>query len=92
MKVAKWNYETCQAQAGTAIVGKCERPTYWHNGLEGQRRRVVRLVYNGDVFFIDDEDGSGSRKVFERGGGPDSSHKSIPVDDESTFIPDQEGK
>ena len=89
MKKAQWNYEDCQAQTGTAIVGKCERPTYWHAGLEGQRRRVVRVDYKGDVFFIDDEDGSGSRKVFERGGGPDSGHKSLPVDDESTFIPDK---
>jgi hypothetical protein len=82
---AKWNYEPCEAQTGTVVVGKTNAPLGWSRGLEGTRRRCVRVNYKGDVFWLDDEDGSGSRKVFRRGGGPDTGHKSLPVDDPGTF-------
>ena len=83
---ARWNGERCNAQAGTVIVGKSLRETFWHHGLEGQRRKCVRVDYNSGIFWLDDEDGSGSRKVFETAGGPFAAgHKSLPVDDESTF-------
>lgn len=88
MKKGKWNYEDCEAQTGTAIVGKSRRPTWWCAGLEGFRRKCVKVVYNGGVFFLDDENGSGSRKIFTEDGGPGSGHKSLPVDDETTFIAD----
>jgi len=86
-KTAKWNYEKCEAQTGTVIVGKSMMQSWWCSQLEGRRRKCVRVNYAGEVFFLDDEDGSGSRKVFEWGGGPNTGHKSLPVDDESTFIP-----
>lgn len=82
----KWNYEDCESQTGTVIIGKSLMPTWWCSKLEGQRRKCVRVSYGGTFFYLDDEDGSGSRKVFDKGGGPDSGHKSLPVDDESTFI------
>jgi hypothetical protein len=86
-KTARWNYEKCDAQTGTVVVGKSQMPSWWCSQMDGQRRKCVRVNYRGKVFFLDDEDGSGSLKVFECGGGPDSGHKSLPVDDESTFIP-----
>jgi hypothetical protein len=85
---AQWNGEPAAAETGTVIIGKAERPTWWCAKLEGQRRKCVRVTYRGQTFFLDDEDGSGSRKVFEEGGGPKSYHASIPVDDESSFAAD----
>jgi hypothetical protein len=89
MSNPKWNYEKCQATKGTVVVGTSQMPTWWCAALKGQRRKCVRVEYQGDVFFLDDEDGSGSAKVFSRGGGPDSGHKNVPVDDPSTFIPEK---
>lgn len=87
-KSARWNGEKCQAQTGTVIVGKVEVPTWWCAGLTGQRFPCVRVDYNGEVFYLADDDGSGSHKVFETAGGPFcAGHKSLPVDDESSFIP-----
>lgn len=87
MKQAHWNGEKCDAQTGTVIVGNVEIPTWWCYGMTGQRRKCVRVDYGGDIFFLDDEDGSGSHKVFDTMGGPFcAGHKSLPIDDESTFI------
>jgi hypothetical protein len=88
-RAAHWNGENCEAQTGTVIVGTVPVRTWWCAGLEGQRRKCVRVDYKGDVFYLDDEDGSGSHKVFETQGGPwCAGHKSLPVDDESSFRPD----
>lgn len=87
MSNAQWNYEPCTAILGTVVVGKCLLETFWHNGLEGQRRKVVRIEHKGETFFIDNQDGEGSRKV-AAGGGPWSSHKDVPVDDPATFVAD----
>jgi hypothetical protein len=85
---AQWNYEPAEAWRGTVIVGKSERPTWWCASMVGTRRKCVKVQSWGEPFFIDDEDGRGSLKVFERGGGPDSYHASIPVDDADSFIPE----
>lgn len=91
---ASWNYEPATAERGTVVVGTVEKPTWWCAGMHGQRRKCVRVIsgnFPEGEFFIDDEDGSGTRKVYERGGGPDSSHKSLPVDDPSTFVKTDDG-
>jgi len=84
-KQGRWNGEPCEALRGTVIVGHVASPTWWCAGMEGQRRKCVRVAAGGEVFFLDDEDGRGTLKVYERGGGPDSYHASIPVDDPGTF-------
>lgn len=89
MNAPQWNGEPCEAAKGSVIVGASQRPTWWCPELEGQRRKCVRVTYQGETFFIDDEDGSGSRKVFEEGGGPMSYHASIPVDDPASFQAEQ---
>lgn len=90
-KAARWNYEPATACRGTVLVGHVESPTWWCAGLEGTRRKCVRVNYAGTVFFIDDEDGSGTAKVYDRGGGPDSGHKSLPVDDPHSFVIEDNG-
>ena len=85
-KNPQWNYEDAKAWKGTVVVGESPRSTWWSAKHKGERRKCVKVISWDDVpFFIDDEDGRGSRKVFERGGGPDSSHRDIPVDDPETF-------
>ncbi len=85
---AQWNYEDCIAERGSVICGKALRPTWWCANIRGARIKCVRVTYGDQVFFLKDDDGTGSRKVFELGGGPDSYHASIPVDDKSSFRPD----
>lgn len=87
---AKWNGEECSAEAGSVVIGKSESPSWWCYLLAGMRRKTIRVNYNGHIFFIDNQDGSGARKVFKQGGGMNSYHASIPVDDESTFVKDDE--
>jgi len=88
-KIPEWNYLPTKAWRGTVIVGKSMTPTWWCAGLEGTRRKCVKVDDGqGDAFFIDDENGHGSLKVFELGGGPDSFHASIPVDDPNSFVAD----
>jgi len=80
-----WNYEPCEATRVRVIVGPCEVSTYWHNGLEGTEREAVKVWSDRypeqEPFYIDNEDGSGWRKV-TNGGGPDMPHRSLPVERE----------
>ena len=83
-----WNGEPCQAEKGTVICGKAMRPTWWCASLAGQRLKCVKVTQDGQSVFLNDEDGSGSHKVFETQGGPRcANHANIPVDDAGTFIP-----
>jgi hypothetical protein len=76
-----WNYEPTPARKVRVIVGRSERPTWWCAELEGQERAAVEVNYHGDKFYLDNEDGSGWRKVTEGHGGPDWGHSSLPVAD-----------
>jgi NTP pyrophosphatase (non-canonical NTP hydrolase) len=51
--------------------------------IEEDRERPCPSCYPGPT-----QDGQGSIKVFQRGGGPDSYHASIPVDNPESFIPE----
>lgn len=85
---AQWNYEPAEAWRGTVLVGESPQKTWWCAALKGTRRKCVKVHSRGETFFIDDEDARGSLKVFSKGGGPDSYHASIPVDDAASFIPE----
>jgi len=77
---ARWNYQPCTATRGIVIIGTSPSPSWWCAGDKGKPHRCLRIQQDGDTFYIDDEDGSGSKKVFDEGGGPNSYHRSIPVD------------
>lgn len=83
-----WNYELCEAWLGSIIVGEAQRPTFWHVPFTGQRRKCVKIKQGDEVFYIDDEDGSGYQKVFERGGGPDTHSAHLPANHE-TWVADE---
>lgn len=75
-----WNYEPTPARIVRVIVGQVETPTWWCAGLEGTERQAVEVSYPGsEPFYLDNEDGSGWRKVTQGRGGPDWGHSSLPV-------------
>lgn len=85
-----WNGEPCEAERGTVVVGRAPRATWWCAELEGTRRRVVRVTYAGQVFYLDNDGenaGTGWRKVTTGKGWPDTFHASVPVDAPDTWRP-----
>lgn len=75
-----WNGERCEAKRVVVRVGTVLEPTWWCAGMEGTERKAVRVRYQGETFFIDDEDGFGWRKVTVERGGPHAAHASLPGD------------
>jgi hypothetical protein len=75
----EWNYEPCSATRVLVIVDDApEFPSYWARDLIGKERFAVEVIYNGQTFYIDDEDGSGWFKV-TNGGGPEYRHGNLRV-------------
>lgn len=85
-RIGRWNGEACTAQAGTVVITKADRPTWWSAEHEGKRWPCLRVDYKGHVFFLADHDGSASQKVFEEGGGPASRHYGLSNCDPATFL------
>lgn len=73
-----WNGQHTFARRVRVIVGKSPAPTWWCADLEGTTREAVEVIYGG-VFYLDNEDGSGWRKVTIYRGYPQAGHSSIPV-------------
>jgi hypothetical protein len=74
-----WNGESCSAERVTITVGDAPAPTWWCADLAGTQRPAVRVHYGSEVFYLDDADGSGWRKVTEGHGSPSWPHRSLPV-------------
>ena len=82
-----WNGEEHPAAKVKVIVGKAEKATYWHAGLEGTVRNAVRVGELGGKgyhapFYLDNEDGDGWAKVTLGQGGPGFSHSSLVIEKE----------
>jgi hypothetical protein len=75
-----WNYEPTPARIVRVIVGPSERETWWCAKLVGTEREAVEVNYHGDIFYLDNEDGSGWGKVTGGRGGPEWGHSSLPVE------------
>jgi hypothetical protein len=76
----KWNGEPVSAVRGSAIVADSGRfPEYWARQFVGQRRDVVRVEYQGTVFYLDDADGAGWQKLLN-GGTWTYGHRTIEVE------------
>jgi hypothetical protein len=66
-----WNGERAQAARVRLRVADAPAfPGYWAREHVGTIRRAVRVVYGGRRFYLDDEDGSGWRKVTTGHGSP----------------------
>ena len=68
-----WNGEPAVARKVRLRVGSPpagQFPRYWAKDLVGMVVDAVRVEYGGAVFFLDDSDGGGWRKVTAGRGGP----------------------
>jgi len=75
-----WNGEPCEARQVRVIVGTPLKPTWWCAHLQDKERAAVQVAQHGQVFYLDNEDGSGWRKVTEGRGMPNYPHSSLPND------------
>lgn len=75
-----WNGEPTPARIVRVIVGPSPFPTWWCAELAGTEREAVEVDYHGDKFYLDNEDGSGWRKVTLGRGSPTWGHSSLPVE------------
>jgi hypothetical protein len=75
-----WNGERCKALRVTVVVADDpDIPAYWARPLVGQRRKAVAVTYNGDTFYLDDEDGQAWAKVTIGRGSPVYGHRELSV-------------
>lgn len=77
-----WNGEPACCTRVVVRVGTVEKPTWWCAGMDGTERKAVEVVYGGQTFYLDDENGSAWLKVTKGGGGPEWGHRSLPDDSE----------
>lgn len=76
----QWNGKPCTALRVTVTVADDDRsPQYWARRLVGTRRNAVLVEYDGKIFYLDDEDGSGWRKV-THGGSPRLAHSDLTIE------------
>lgn len=54
-----WNGEPAACRRVIVRVGTVAKVSWWCHGLEGTERAAVEVVYAGDTFFLDDDDGDG---------------------------------
>lgn len=89
-----WNGEPCRARRVMVLVADAPQfPQYWARSLVGQSREAVEVrpmtplnapalganPDQGEVFYLDDHDGSGWTKVTDGRGSPGLPHRSLAV-------------
>lgn len=74
-----WNGEVAKYKRVLVEVGKSPRDTWWCAGLEGKEIEAVEVHYSGEVFYLADDDMSGTYKVTKGMGSPQVGHKGLPV-------------
>ena len=74
-----WNGEPAAARKVRVTVGPSPVKTWWCAPLEGTEREAVEVTYYGEVFYLDNEDGSGWAKVTVGRGSPVFGHAELPV-------------
>ncbi|MBN8668746.1 MAG: hypothetical protein J0M30_14710 [Chitinophagales bacterium] len=85
----KWNYtEDIQYRVLKVIIKPVEsNKMHWQNAFAGKFRQIVEIKHKDyPPFYIDNEDGSGLRKI-AKGGGPDSYHADVSDFDFVEFVP-----
>lgn len=81
MSETSWNGESAQAMRAKVLVPKWsegDAPLAWWREFGGTIRHAVVVRYNGQKHVLDNEDGSGWRKVTEGRGSPRIGHRSLP--------------
>ncbi|WP_047892565.1 hypothetical protein [Micromonospora sp. RV43] len=78
-----WNGELTEAVRVHVVVADAPQfARYWARDLVGAERDAVRVTYYGQVFYLDDEDGSGWTKVTTGYGSPRCPHRELAVERE----------
>jgi hypothetical protein len=76
-----WNGEPCPARKVRVIVADSGFfPAYWAREFVGQEREAVEVSYFDKPFYLDNEDGSGWRKVTEGHGSPAWGHRDLEIE------------
>jgi hypothetical protein len=73
-----WNGEPTPARKVRVRVGESPVRTWWCAPLAGSERKAVEVRYGDRVFYLDNEDGSGWRKVTTGHGSPNVGHSGLP--------------
>lgn len=77
-----WNGESARANKVTVTVAdKGTFSTPWFKDIVGQKRAAVEVIYGADVFYLDDENGSGWDKVTRGKGSPHIGHRQLEIDE-----------
>lgn len=75
----RWNGEPCAARKVRVMVADSDFfPAYWARQYVDTVREAVEVTYNGQTFYLDNEDGSGWHKV-THGGGPGWPHRDLEI-------------
>lgn len=83
-----WNGKPCLAERCIVIVGDTGKfPTYWARSYVGDQRKAVEIHYNNEIFYIDDEDGRGWKKVIDEN-NMWKSHLNLEVQYVITYLKD----
>jgi hypothetical protein len=53
-----WNGEPAECSKVKVVMGAA-KPGWWCEGMEGQIREAVKVVYRGQTFYIDNQGGFG---------------------------------
>lgn len=83
-----WNGERVYGRLVTATVPEWregDAPQAWWREFSGTQRKAVLLKYYDQTHLLDNEDGSGLRKVTEGHGGPRWPHKDLPTRSDLVF-------
>lgn len=76
-----WNGERCEARQVRVIVADSEAPLYWARHLIGQEREAVEVIYNGETFYLDDQESPrGWNKVTGGHGSPAYGHRDLQIE------------
>ncbi len=76
----RWNGEPARAVKIAVMVARApEFPHYWADQYVDTIRQAVRVDYGSQHFYLDNEDGTGWRKVTDGRGMPNWPHRNLAI-------------
>lgn len=76
-----WNGEQCEAKRVKVVVGESLVPTWWCADLAGKAHAAIRITFQDETFYINDDEQSWLKITAGRGSSR-MPHKSLPVEKE----------
>lgn len=84
----RWNGEPAECRRVSIVVARGPHPTPWYLPTIGTRRKAVEVTYGSTVFYLEDGEGEGWRKVTEGHGGPAWTHRNLYAEPGSVEVSD----